>query len=181
MVVHYPRERLRYHSERPTAIRDTLTQRSPCCYRTSDIPLGVPTTQARTSRGLWALYPSGNEAVVTHPDGAIVGPPAEVAAALETLLARDGHDPLTREVVRSMQALLRGDGTGSASPARRWSRPAAGYWLSGPDNAQRRRPARSTAEVAQPRRLTAVDGDPSRRRPREAERPAPIEPLQPAA
>lgn len=184
MVVHYPRERLRYNSERPTAVCDVLVQTSPCSYRTSDIPLGTPTTQARTKRGLWALYPSGNEVVVTHPDGAIAGPPAEVAAALDRLAARDGRDPLTHEVVRSMQALLRGDGTRTEPRPRHWSRPAVGYWLSGPDNAQRhrqQRPASAGQEVAPLRRLpVSEDGQP--RRPQPVRRPAPPEPaLRPAA
>jgi hypothetical protein len=55
MVVHYPRERLRYNSERPTAICDVLLATGPGSYRSGDIALGTPTTSARTRRGLWAL------------------------------------------------------------------------------------------------------------------------------
>jgi hypothetical protein len=179
MVVHYPRERLRYNSERPSAVRDVLVATSPCSYRSSDIPLGIPTASARTRRGPWALYPSGEQVVVAHPGGAVVGPPAQVAAALDGLLA-DGRDPLARQVVRAMRLLLRGDPTAAQAQVRgrRWSRPAVGYWISGPDNAQRTRHQRALRQAAPPRRIGGADGDKAR----PVERRVPAEPpLQPAA
>jgi hypothetical protein len=174
--VHYPRGRLRYHSERPTAIADVPVEASPGSYRTGDIPLGTPTTSARTRRGLWALYPAGGQVVVVHPGGAVAGPPAEVATELERLLA-GLTDPLERHAVRAMRALLAGDGAAMRAAVCRWSRPAVGYWVSGPDNAPRRR-SEPPAPAAQPsRRIAAGDGE----RPQPAERRIPAEPLRPAA
>ena len=134
MVVHYPRERLRYNSERPTAIGDVLLATGPGSYRSVDIPLGVPTASARTRRGLWALYPVGDEVVLAHPGGAIAGPPHQVAAALDRLAAVDGRDPLEQQVVQALRPFLAGDRTQTHPGARRWSRPAVAYWISGPRN-----------------------------------------------
>jgi hypothetical protein len=53
MVVHYPRERLRYNSEQPAAIRDVLVATGPRSYRSGDVLLGTPTASARTREGLW--------------------------------------------------------------------------------------------------------------------------------
>ncbi len=134
MVVHYPRERLRYNSERPTAISDVLLATGPGSYRSGDIALGTPTTSARTRRGLWALYPVGEEVLVTHPGGAIAGPPHQVAAALDRLAAVDGHDQLERQVVQTLRDFLVDDPPEAVAGVRRWSRPAVGYRLSGPAN-----------------------------------------------
>lgn len=138
----------------------------------------MPTASARSGRGLWALYLAGDQVVVVHPGGAIAGPPVEVARALDGLIAGNGHDPLDREAVRAMRALLAGDGAAARAPVRRWSRPAVGYWISGPDNAQhpRERPARA----AQPPDSIAI-ATATGERPRPAEPTAPAEPLRPAA
>ena len=134
MVVHYLRERLRYNSERPTAICDILLATGPRSYRSGDISLGTPTASARTQRGLWALYPVGEEAVVAHPGGAVAGPPAEVAAALDRLVSADGHEPLERHVIQTLRRFLVSDQTEVRPTGRSWSRPAIGYWLSDPRN-----------------------------------------------
>jgi hypothetical protein len=98
----------------------------------------LPTTSAQTSRGAWALYPIGAEAVVVHPDGAVSGPPAEVAAEVGRLASRDRQGDLDRRAAWTIQRLLTGDGPAYAGPgrseARSWSVPAKAYWLSGPDN-----------------------------------------------
>jgi hypothetical protein len=157
MVTHYPRERLRYNSERPAAIPDVLVATGPRSYRSADIPLGTPTTSACTGRGLWALYPVGEEVVVAYPGGAVAGPPREVAAALDRLLALDGRDELDRQVVQALRGFLAGDRPEARPGARRWSRPAVGYWLSGPRNQPGRgdRPARHEPGA----RPFAVPGD----------------------
>jgi hypothetical protein len=85
MVIHYPPARLRSNSDQPTAISNVLVATSESSSRTGDIPLGAPTCSARTRRGRWALYPSGEEVVVVWPGGALTGPPAEVAGELDRL------------------------------------------------------------------------------------------------
>ena len=173
MVVHHPRERLRYNSERPTAIGDVLVATGPAWFRSVDVPLGTPTTSARTRRGLWALYPVGEEVVVAHPGGAIAGPAAEVAAALDRLAAVDGRDPLERQVVHALRRFLVEDPTEARATARRWSRPAVGYWLSGPRSEPGRR-----AWTGPTGRLPVTPGDRRRRparpevTPEPAQRPA---------
>jgi hypothetical protein len=57
MVIHYQPERLRRHSDQPTAITDVLITTSGSSY-TGDIPLGTPTCSARSRQGRWALYPT---------------------------------------------------------------------------------------------------------------------------
>jgi hypothetical protein len=156
MVVHYPRERLRYNSERPTAICDVLLATGPRSYRSGDISLGTPTTSARTRRGLWALYPIGEEVVVAHPDGAIAGPSAEVAATLDRLAGADGHEPLERQVVQALCRFLVSDQT-EVRPTGRRSRPAIGYWLSEPRDEPGRNDRRARLEPT--RRPPAVPGD----------------------
>jgi hypothetical protein len=98
----------------------------------------MPTTSARSSRGTWALYPLGSEVLVVHPDGAVSGPPAEVAAEVGRLATRDRQGDLDRQAAKTIQRLLTGDGPARAGPGRlgtrTWSIPAKAYWLSGPDN-----------------------------------------------
>jgi hypothetical protein len=76
--------------------------------------------------------------VVVHPDGAVSGPPAGVAAEVGRLAARDRQGDLDRQAAWTIQRLLTGDGPARAGPgrlgARTWSIPAKAYWLSGPDN-----------------------------------------------
>jgi hypothetical protein len=77
--------------------------------------------------------------VVVHPDGAVSGPPAEVAAEVARLAAQQRQGELDRQAARTIQHLLTGDGADRAGPPRRpgartWSIPAMAYWLSGPYN-----------------------------------------------
>jgi hypothetical protein len=137
MVIHYPPARLRYNSDQPTAITNVLVTTSGSSHQTRDIPLGTPTCSARSRQGRWALYPNGDEVVVVWPGGALVGPAVEVAQALDRL--GDGQDDLDRAAVRAIRQFLTDpaaqDSTvWSSTRARTWSRPAVGYWLSGPTN-----------------------------------------------
>ena len=137
MVIHYPPARLRRNSDRPTAITNVLLATSRSSSRTGDIPLGTPTCSARTRRGRWALYPNGDQVVVVWPDGALTGPPGQVAGELDRL--GDGHDDLDRAAVWAIQQFLTDpaaqDGVPwSSTRTRSWSSPAVGYWLSGPTN-----------------------------------------------
>jgi len=137
MVIHYPPARLRSNSDQPTAITNVLVTTSGCT-RTGDIPLGTPTCSARTRRGRWALYPSGEEVVVVWPGGALTGSPAEVAGELDRL-GDDGHDALDRGAGWVIRQFLTDPATADTAPwsatrARTWSIPAVGYWLSGPTN-----------------------------------------------
>ena len=137
MVLHDQPERLRYNSDQPTPITDVLIDRSRSSSRSGEIPLGSPTCSARTRQGRWALYPSGDQVVVVWPGGALVGPAVEVAQELDRL--GDGQDDLDRAAVRAIRQFLTdpaaADGAQwSSARARTWSRPAVGYWLSGPTN-----------------------------------------------
>jgi hypothetical protein len=137
MVIHYPPERLRRNSDQPTALTNVLTT-SASSSHTGEIPLGTPTCSARSRHGGWALYPNSDQVVVVHPGGALAGPPAEVAGELGRL-SGDAHDELGRACVRAIRQFLTDpaahDPSGWPAPrARAWSRPASGYWLSGPTN-----------------------------------------------
>ena len=137
MVIHYPPERLRHNSDRPTAITSVLVATS-ASSQSGEIPLGTPTCSGSGRRGRWALYPSGEEVVVTWPGGALTGPPAEVAGELNRL-GGDGRDALDRGAVWAIRQFLTdpaaADATRwSSTRARNWSTPAIGYWLSGPTN-----------------------------------------------
>jgi len=143
MVIHYEPARLRRNSDQPTAITDMLLATSASTFRTGDLPLGTPTCSARTRHGRWALYPNGADVVVVWPGGALAGPPAEVARELDR---RSGDARDDRACVGAIgqfltdpEFLLTGpaaeDGARApAARARTWSRPAIGYWLSGPTN-----------------------------------------------
>jgi hypothetical protein len=142
MGIHHQPGRLRRDSDQPTAITNVPVATSGASYRTGDIPLGIPlgipTCSARSRHGRWALYPSGAEVVVVWPGGALVGPPAEVAGALDRL-GGDGQDDLDRAAVRAIRQFLTDpaaeDGARwPATWARTWSSPAMGYWISGPFN-----------------------------------------------
>jgi hypothetical protein len=135
MVLHYPPARLRYNSDQPTAITDVLVATSGSSYRTGEIPLGIPTCSARTRQGRWALYPNGDQVVVVWPGGALAGPPAEVAGALDRL--DDGQDALDSAAVWAIRQFLTDPAAAdavrwSSARTRTWSSPAIGYWLSGP-------------------------------------------------
>jgi hypothetical protein len=81
-------------------------------FRLVDLPLGMPTTSPRSSRGAWALYPIGAEVVVVHPNGAVSGPAAEVAR----LAAQQRQGELDRQAANAIQHLLIGDGVDGAGP-----------------------------------------------------------------
>jgi hypothetical protein len=137
MVIHYPPERLRSNSDRPSAITDVLVTTTGSS-STGEISLGAPTCSARTRHGRWALYPSGEEVVVVWPGGALTGLPAEVADELNRL-AGDRHDDLDRGAVWAIRQFLTdpaaADATRwSSTRARTWSTPVISYWLSGPAN-----------------------------------------------
>jgi Zn-finger nucleic acid-binding protein len=138
MVIHYPPARLRYNSDQPTAITNVLVATSGSSSRTGDIPLGTPTCSARTRRGRWALYPSGEEVVVVWPGGALTGSSGEIASELDRL-GGDGHDDLDRGALWVIRQFLTDPAADdaarwSSARARSWSSPAVGYWLNGPRN-----------------------------------------------
>ena len=154
MVIHYPPERLRSNSDRPTAITNVLVATSGSSPQSGEIPLGTPTCSASTRRGRWALYPSGEEVVVTWPGGALTGRPAEVAAELNRL-GGDGHDELDRGAVWAIRQFLTDPAAADATPwsstrSRTWSTPAIGYWLSGPANQPGHHPQASRPGAAAP-------------------------------
>jgi hypothetical protein len=137
MVIHYPPARLRSNSDQPTAITNVLLTSSGSSH-TGEIPLGTPTCSARTRRGRWALYPSGEEVVVVWPGGALAGPPVEVAGELDRL-GGAGHDEPDRGAAWAIRQFLTDPAAHdaavwSSTRARTWSSPAVGYWLSGPTN-----------------------------------------------
>jgi hypothetical protein len=137
MVIHYPPARLRRNSDQPTAITNVLVATSGSS-STSEIPLGNPTCSARARRGGWALYPHGDEVVVVWPGGALAGPAGEVASELDRL-GGDRQDDLDRAAVSAIRRFLPDPAAEDgarwvATRARTWSRPAVGYWLSGPAN-----------------------------------------------
>jgi hypothetical protein len=142
VFVRYPPGRIRYEGDRPGAL---LGIRAPASrFRLIDLPLGTPTTLARTGRGTWALYPLGAEVVVVHPGGAVSGPPLEVAAEVARLAAHDRQGELDRQAAQAIRNLLLGDGADRTRSRRlghrTWSLPARAYWISGPYN-HRERPA----------------------------------------
>jgi hypothetical protein len=160
VFVRYPPGKIRYEGDGPVAL---LGVRVAPSFRLVDLPLGLPTTSARTSRGTWALYPIGSEVVVVHPVGAVSGPPAEVAAEVGRLATRDRQGDLDRQAAWTIQRLLTGDGPDRAGPgrlgARTWSIPAKAYWLSGPDN---HRQAAGTPDHPEPSRgIERGMGDPT--------------------
>jgi hypothetical protein len=116
MFARYPPGKIRYEGDRPVALLDVGVAASP---HPLDLPLGMPSTSARSRRGTWALYPIGPEVVVIHPDGAVSGPVAEVAAEIGRLAAHDRQGDLDRQAAKTIQHLLSGDGAGRASPRRR--------------------------------------------------------------
>ena len=65
MFVRYPPGKIRYEGDRPAALLGVRVAASQ--FGLVDLPLGLPTTLARSSRGTWALYSLGAEVVVVHP------------------------------------------------------------------------------------------------------------------
>ena len=92
MFIRFSPARIRFEGDRPVALPGVRTAPS---YRLVDLPLGPPTTSARSERGIWALYALGAEVVVVHPDGAVSGPPADGGrlAAQERRGELDGRRP----------------------------------------------------------------------------------------
>jgi hypothetical protein len=133
-------------------------------FRLVDLPLGMPTTSARSSRGAWALYPIGAEVVVVHPDGAVSGPAAEVAAEVGRLAAREGQGELDRQAANAIQHLLIGDGANRTGPrrlgTRTWSMPAKAYRLSGPYNHRGMRIVATYGDCQRDLLLAHLGGDP---------------------
>jgi hypothetical protein len=153
MVIHYPPARLRRNSDQPTAITNVLVARSGSS-STGEIPLGTPTCSARSRRGRWALYPSGEEVVVVWPGGAVAGPPVEVAGELDRL-GGDHHDELDRGAVWAIRQFLTGPAGADAARwtstrVRTWSTPALGYWLSGATNQSGRHTHPSASQPGAP-------------------------------
>ena len=154
MVIHYPPERLRHNSDQPTAITNVLIATSGSSYHTGEIPLGTPTCSARSRHGRWALYPNGEDVVVTWPGGALTGLPGEVAGELNRL-GGDGHDALDRGAVWAIRQFLTDPAAADAAAwsstrSRTWSTPAIGYWLSGPANQPGHHPQASRPGAAAP-------------------------------
>jgi hypothetical protein len=196
MVMHFPPDRLRRNSDRPTAITDVLVAGSPSGYHTSDILLGTPTCSARTRHGLWALYPNGADVVVVWPGGAITGSPAEVAHELAREPDRlGGHrrgtrrDEMDRAAVRAIGQFLTAPAAKDAAAwpaiqARTRSSPAIGYRLSGPANqpghGHQQPSSWPGAPAHRPRSLVALPGAtspdkgaPNHARPDSSPKPAP--------
>ena len=137
MVIHYPPERLRHNSDRPTAITNVLVTTEGSS-STGEVPLGAPTCSARTRRGRWALYPSGEEVVVVWPGGVLTGRPAEVAAELNRL-GGDRQDDLDRGAVWAIRQFLTDPAAAEGRPCvvdsgAELVHPKPRYWLSGPTN-----------------------------------------------
>jgi hypothetical protein len=88
VFIRHPPATIRYEADRPVAL---LGVRTAPWYRLVDLPLGPPTTSARSERGTWALFALGEEVVVVHPDGAVSGPPADVAAEVGRLASRSAR------------------------------------------------------------------------------------------
>jgi hypothetical protein len=116
MVIHYPPAQVRHNSDQPTAVTDVLVATSGS-FSTGEIPLGTPTCSARTRRGRWALYPSGDQVLVVWPGGALAGPPVEVAGELDRL-GGDGHDALDRGALWAIRQFLTDP---AAADGARWS------------------------------------------------------------
>ena len=113
MFIRNPPARIRYEGDQPAAL---LGVRVAPSYRLVDLPLCSPTTSARGERGTWALYALGAEVVVVHPDGAVSGPPADVAAETGRLAAQERQGELDRQAARTIQHLLVGNGVDRAGP-----------------------------------------------------------------
>jgi hypothetical protein len=153
MVIHYPPARLRRNSDQPTAITNVLVTTAGSTYHTGDIALGTPTCSARTRHGRWALYPSGDQVVVVWPGGALSGPPAEVAGALDRL-GGDRHDEQDRGAALAIRQFLNDP---AAADTAHWSSI---------------RPARlPPPPVSQPARRTSTDPADAAARPQPAADP----------
>jgi hypothetical protein len=162
VFVRYPPGKIRYEGDRPVAL---LGVRVAPSSRLVDLPLGLPTTSARTSRGAWALHPIGAEVVVVHPGGAVSGPPAEVAAEVGRLATRDRQGDLDRQAAWTIQRLLTGDGPDRTGPGRLGGQdlvhPGQGRLAERPDN-HHKQAATGTPDHPEPSHsVEPATGDPA--------------------
>jgi hypothetical protein len=91
VFMRYPPAKIRYEGDQPVTL---VGGRLAPSYRLVDLPLGRPTTSARSERGTWSLFSLGAEVVVVHADGAVSGPPADVAAEVGRLAAQERQGEL---------------------------------------------------------------------------------------
>lgn len=135
MVVHFEPGRLRRDGGRPAAIIGVGDGGTRLGDRSGELLLGIATCSARTRHGFWGLYQNGDEVVVVHPGGAMIGLPVGVAAELDRLDAARSNT-FDRAAADAILAFLTGPDTHDegVAAARTWSSPAVGYWLSGPVN-----------------------------------------------
>jgi hypothetical protein len=137
MITHLDAEAVRYEGDHPVAAGDQqLTQ---------------PTMIARTAGGFWGLYAAGDEVVVVHPAGAMLGRPDDVRAELAGIAGDQARDGEERQAVGSLLPYLGGDDPGKAAGVPR-SHVEEGtpptYWLSDDRNAPPASEPPSPAEQA---------------------------------
>jgi hypothetical protein len=137
MIVHLDADAVRYQGERPVAAGDQeLTQ---------------PTATARTAGGFWGLYAAGDQVVVVHPAGAMLGRPDDVRAELVGIAGDRARDGEERQAVGALLSYLGGDDPGRAAGAGRshvQEGPPPTYWLSDERNAPPASEPPSPAEQA---------------------------------
>jgi hypothetical protein len=135
MLTHVTPDQIRRDDGRPAAITGVGDGGTRSGDRSGELQLGVATCSARTRNGFWGLYQNGDEVVVVHPGGAMIGPPVGVAAELDRLDAARSNT-FDRAAADAILAFLTGPDTldQGVAATRTWSSPATGYWLSGPAN-----------------------------------------------
>jgi hypothetical protein len=137
MIVRLDADAVRYQGDRPVAAGDQeLTQ---------------PTATARTAGGFWGLYAAGDQVVVVHPAGAMLGRPDDVRAELVGIAGDQARDGEERQAVGSLLPYLGGDDPGKAAGAGRshvQEGPPPTYWLSDERNAPPASEPPSPAEQA---------------------------------
>jgi hypothetical protein len=137
VIVHLDADAVRYEGDRPVAAGDQL--------------LTQPTMIARTAGGFWGLYAAGDQVVVVHPAGAMLGRPDDVRAELAGIAGDQARAGDERDAVGSLLPYLGGDDPGKATGVPR-SRVEEGtppsYWLSDERNAPPASEPASPAEQA---------------------------------
>jgi hypothetical protein len=89
----FPADRVRFEEGVPVAVGDQ--------------PLGVATQLIHTREGgVWAVYGIGEEALVVHPGGAMLGPPAEVSRWLASAVVDDHRDRDDRRAAATLLELV---------------------------------------------------------------------------
>jgi hypothetical protein len=137
MITHLDADAVRYEGGRPVAAGDQQ--------------LAQPTVTARTAGGVWGLYAVGDNVVVVHPAGAMLGRPQDVRAELEGIAGDQDRDGEERQAVGSLLPYLGGDDPGKAEGAPRSTAqagPPPTYWLSDERNAPPASEPPSPAEQA---------------------------------